>query len=264
MYQSQPTNSLGPQEYLTNTSNFAKYEVPRTPGPYIHQDSVSFLPFEDYMYPMIPPINSTVSGSRGYFPDPRMYDITAHTNFALSKPSELFTKPGESFLAPQEYPEERPSSNSLTPYLLEEKSKETTIIKPLLELVTGPEPHQVKDWFITPTNVLRLNMEPSSSDVIVVYLKCEDNMGLSDSEIFLGAFSAKFNLVRTDCVYLYNLKITKEMVQGPTKGYKFSLLYSLVSKDKEIFRFCSNAFCLYSRSGFPSHLKLMREEKKTQ
>lgn len=125
----------------------------------------------------------------------------------------------------------------------------------LLELLIGPEQHQVKDWFITPTNALKINIEPSSSDVIAVYLRCEESMGLSDPEIFLGAVSPKFNLVGKDCVYIHNLKISKEMVQGPTKGYKFCLMYTLLSRGKEVYRLNSNPFHLYSRSGFPSHLK---------
>lgn len=136
--------------------------------------------------------------------------------------------------------------------------------KKYFEIEIGPNQYQVKDWFITPTNKLKINFEPSTSDVISVYLKCDSNMGLKDPEIFLGAVSPKFNLTENRCICIPNLKISKEMIQGPTKGFKFRLKYSLLSKGKEVSRLFSEPFLLFSSGLYPDHLKLQKNKRDHQ
>lgn len=124
------------------------------------------------------------------------------------------------------------------------------------KITVGPGAHQVKDRLITPTNELELLYEPSSSEVLAVYLKCDDSLGLSDSEIFLAAVSPKFNLSDDKSLKLSSLKISKEMIQGPTRGFKFSLLFVLFSQGKEVYRVNSQPFELWSSCSFPSHLNI--------
>lgn len=127
-------------------------------------------------------------------------------------------------------------------------------------IVTGPDPHQVKDWYITPTNVLELNYEPKNSDIIAVYLSCDSSMGLCDPEIFLCAKSPKFTSVSNQ-IHLSNLKIGRGMIQGPTKGYKFRLVYILLSDGKEAWRVKSEPFHLWSSGGYPSNLRLYEKQQ---
>lgn len=144
------------------------------------------------------------------------------------------------------------------------KIDETIEDKKYFEIEIGPNQYQVKDWFITPTNKLKINFDPATSDVISVYLKCDPTMGLKDPEIFLGAVSPKFNLSENRCICIPNLKISKEMIQGPTKGFKFRLKYSLLSKGKEVAKVFSEPFLLFSSGVYPDHLKLQKNKKENQ
>lgn len=130
-------------------------------------------------------------------------------------------------------------------------------------VIAGPDSHQVKDWYITPTNILELNYEPENSDIIAVFLRCDVSMGLSDPDIFLSARSPKFN-TGSNQIHLPNLKIVREMIQGPTKGFKFCLMYILLSKGKEVWRVKSDPFYLWSSGGFPQNLNLIEKQKEHQ
>lgn len=132
--------------------------------------------------------------------------------------------------------------------------------KNYFKVLVGPDSHQVKDWFITPTNILELDYEPENSDIIAVYLGCDSSMGLNDPEIFLCAKSPKFNSISNQ-IHLSNLKIARGMIQGPTKGFKFCLIYILLSYGKEVWRVKSEPFHLWSSGGFPSNLNLYEKQQ---
>lgn len=121
-------------------------------------------------------------------------------------------------------------------------------------LEAGPGCHQIKEYNIRPVNVIRVNYTPRNSDILVVKLMCDPAMKLKDCEVFLTAMSPKFQTDDSDRLYLPNLKISKDMLKGRTKGYKFNLVYSLFIKGEESFRLVSESFFLWSnvnQNGFP-------------
>src|SRR5690606_16475075 len=105
-----------------------------------------------------------------------------------------------------------------------------------------------------PVNVVKVNYTPSNSDILVVKLMCDPAMKLNDCEFFLTALSPKYQTDDSDRLYLPNLKISKDMLKGRTKGYKFKLVYSLFIKGEETYRVLSEPFDLWSnvnQAGFP-------------
>jgi len=126
------------------------------------------------------------------------------------------------------------------------------------EIDVGPNEHQMKGWSITPTNILKINFEPSNSDVIAVSLRCDDSIGMSDPDIFLGASSPKFNVSKNNLLYLPFLKISKEMIQGPTKGFEFKLVYSLIVNGKVVYKEFSRPFRLHSSGGMTNTNKIAK------
>lgn len=125
------------------------------------------------------------------------------------------------------------------------------------DIEVGPDEHQIKGWNITPTNILKINFQPSNSDVIAVSLRCDESMGLSDPDIFLGASSPKFNISPNNLLYLPFLKISKEMLQGPTKNFEFKLVYSLIVNGKVVHRMFSRPFKIFT-NGTPNQILTLK------
>jgi hypothetical protein len=127
--------------------------------------------------------------------------------------------------------------------------------QPLMELLSGPAKHQVKEFNILPINVLRLNYRPQCADFIVINLLCGRKMRRRESLIFLTAVSAKrVAEENTNDIVVHNLKISKDMIQGRTKGFKFYLLYTLISGGERVCTLRSKSFYLWSninQQGFP-------------
>jgi hypothetical protein len=125
----------------------------------------------------------------------------------------------------------------------------------LMELMSGPAKHQVKEFNILPINVLRLNYRPQCADFIVINLLCGRKMRRRESLIFLTAVSAKRVAEENSSdVVVHNLKISKDMIQGRTKGFKFYLLYTLISGGERVCTLRSKSFYLWSninQQGFP-------------
>lgn len=121
-------------------------------------------------------------------------------------------------------------------------------------LEVGPGEHQIKDYNFHPVNVLLVNYQPHSSDFIVVKLICDPRMNRSDPEIFILGLSPLFYADESNRIFLHNLKISKDMLKGRTKGYEFNLEYSLFIRGSIIYSIRSDSFKLWSnvnQNGFP-------------
>nr|QYA18833.1 hypothetical protein KOM_12_565 [Clandestinovirus] len=136
-----------------------------------------------------------------------------------------------------------------------------------MNLIVGPAEHQIKDFLIVPNNVLSMNGTPKEGDYIVVKLIC-DKAVCSQREIFLTAVSPKYSRNADNETEIPNLKITKYMTPGKTKGFKFAFTYTLYSEDKPVERLVSTPFHLWSnvkQKGFPrssrDHLIVQRTKQ---
>lgn len=139
---------------------------------------------------------------------------------------------------------------------------------PLLELPDGPARHQVKEFNILPITKLKLNYRPCNSHYIVINLLCDRRMRRPESVIFLMSISAKRMVdERSSDIEVENLKISKEMVQGRTKGFKFHLLFTLMAGPTPIASVRSEGFFLWSnisQAGFPRHQRERYLEERKQ
>jgi hypothetical protein len=137
-----------------------------------------------------------------------------------------------------------------------------------MELPDGPARHQVKEFNILPITKLKLNYRPCNSHFIVVNLLCDRRMRRPESVIFLMAISAKRMMdERSSDIEVENLKISKEMVQGRTKGFKFHLLFTLMAGASPIASIKSEGFFLWSnisQAGFPRHQRERYLEERKQ
>jgi len=98
----------------------------------------------------------------------------------------------------------------------------------------------------------------NATDYIVISLLCDKKMKRKEPCIFLTAISPKRCIPTEDSneVVVQNLKISKEMIQGRTKGFKFYLLYSLYINAQRMCSIKSDSFYLWSninQQGFPRH-----------
>lgn len=121
-------------------------------------------------------------------------------------------------------------------------------------LESGPGVHQIKEYNIKPPSIIRINYTPSNSDILIVKLVCDKAMGLKDQEFFLAAVSPKYSADDSDRIYFTNLKISKDMLKGRTKGYTFHLSYCIFSNGEEKYKILSEPFYLWSnvnQNGFP-------------
>lgn len=124
-----------------------------------------------------------------------------------------------------------------------------------MELITGPSQHQIKEFNILPTNVIKIHYKAKVSDYISVTL-CRDDSNEDDhtNNVFLTAFSAIPDNESQSQIVLPNIKISKSVLQGRTKGFKFYLKYTLVSNGVEIYNLYSQLFYIWSnvnQAGFP-------------
>ena len=124
----------------------------------------------------------------------------------------------------------------------------------ILSLERQPTEHQVKDFNIIPTPVVKLNatiQAPRACDFVTAHLHCDENMRQDDS-IFLAALNAK--LITNNELPFINLRVTKDMLKGRTKGYSFVLRFTYVSDGQEIDTIYTTPFWLFSnvnQAGFP-------------
>jgi hypothetical protein len=127
-------------------------------------------------------------------------------------------------------------------------------------VVKGPAKHQVKEFNVLPNNVLSVNYEPKNSDYILIRLLCDKKMRRREKIIFMSAVSAKHSSSEPGGnIILNNLKISKDMLQGRTKGFKFCLAYTLVVDGKEVETIKSNTFYIWSNVNQPGFPRKQRE-----
>jgi hypothetical protein len=122
--------------------------------------------------------------------------------------------------------------------------------------MAGPGRHQVKDFNILPINILKVAYEARDEDYILIRLVCDQRMKLRDRKIFVTAVSAKHNVDNDSEIVLQNLKISKDMLQGRTKGFQFFLTYTLIAGGREAETIKSHPFYIWSnvkQLGFPRH-----------
>jgi len=153
--------------------------------------------------------------------------------------------------------------NTMPSHFEKSSTKQFSIKNPII-LQMGPGEHQIKDYNFQPVNILYVNYTAQSSDYISVKLICDPKMNRVDPEVFILAFSPAFAVDESNLVFLPNLKISKEMLKGRTKGFNFYLEYSLIVKGNEVHSVRSNPFRLWSnvnQTGFPRE---KREEYVTQ
>lgn len=132
--------------------------------------------------------------------------------------------------------------------------------KTRVEILAGPAKHQVKEFNILPNNVLAVNYDPKNSDYILIRLICDKKMRRREKVIFMSAVSAKHAANEDGEIILHNLKISKEMLQGRTKGFKFCLAYTLVCDGKEVETIKSNTFYIWSNVNQPGFPRKQREQ----
>lgn len=132
--------------------------------------------------------------------------------------------------------------------------------KTRVQILAGPAKHQVKEFNILPNNVLCVNYEPKNSDYILIRLICDKKMRRREKVIFMSAVSAKHAANEDSEIILHNLKISKEMLQGRTKGFKFCLAYTLVCDGKEVETIKSNTFYIWSNVNQPGFPRKQREQ----
>lgn len=129
-----------------------------------------------------------------------------------------------------------------------------------IEVVQGPAKHQVKEFNILPNNVIHVKYTPKNSDYILIRLICDKKMRKREKVIFLSAVSPKHAVNQEGEIVLQNLKISKEMLQGRTKGFKFCLAYTLVENGKEVETIKSNTFYIWSNVNQPGFPRKQREQ----
>jgi len=129
-----------------------------------------------------------------------------------------------------------------------------------IEVVQGPAKHQVKEFNILPNNVIHVKYTPKNSDYILIRLICDKKMRKREKVIFLNAISPKHAVNEDGEIVLQNLKISKEMLQGRTKGFKFCLAYTLVENGKEVETIKSNTFYIWSNVNQPGFPRKQREQ----
>lgn len=138
----------------------------------------------------------------------------------------------------------------------------------IIEIVCGPSLHQVKEFNILPTNILKVHYPSKNSDYISVTLVSEgDELKNGAVSIFLTAVSAKPERRDTNEIRLPNIKISKNLLQGRTKGYQFYLVYALISDGVEISSTRSTYFHIWSnvnQEGFPRQERMERIRERKQ
>lgn len=146
----------------------------------------------------------------------------------------------------------------IIPSQYQQESSNVELPKEPFTLDMGPGEHQIKEYNIHPVNVLTVKYNAQSSDIVLVKLVCDKDMNREDPEIFLVAVSPKFSPDDSNRIFLPNLKISKEMLRGRTKGFKFRLEYSLLVKGEAVYKILSDSFYLWSnvnQTGFPRELR---------
>jgi len=118
----------------------------------------------------------------------------------------------------------------------------------------------VKEFNILPNNVIHVKYTPRSSDYILIRLICDKKMRKREKVIFLSAISPKHAVREEGEIVLHNLKISKEMLQGRTKGFKFCLAYTLVENGREVETIKSNTFYIWSNVNQPGFPRKQREQ----
>jgi hypothetical protein len=153
-----------------------------------------------------------------------------------------------------------PISTPLNPAAASAPIKHERNLARKVEVTCGPAKHQVKEFNILPNNTLCINYEPKNSDYILIRLLCDKKMRRREKVIFMSAVSAKHAANEDGQIVLHNLKISKEMLQGRTKGFKFCLAYTLVVDGKEVETIKSNTFYIWSNVNQPGFPRKQREQ----
>lgn len=121
----------------------------------------------------------------------------------------------------------------------------------LLHLEHQPTEHQVKDFNIIPTPVIKIKANARTCDFVAAHLYCDESMHLDDP-IFLAALNAK--LITNSELAFINLRVTKEMLKGRTKGFSFVISFTYYSDGQELDTIYTTPFWLFSnvnQEGFP-------------
>lgn len=137
-----------------------------------------------------------------------------------------------------------------------------------MSLLCGPEPNQVKEFNILPTNYIKIHYLAKLTDYILVRLVNTDKeQYYNQSSIFMGATCAVGDRDHRHLVRLPNMKITKADLHGRTKGYLYYLTYTLVVDGIEVFTIRSNDFHIWSnvnQEGFPREQRQMNIRKRKE
>jgi hypothetical protein len=127
----------------------------------------------------------------------------------------------------------------------------------------GPGLHQIKDYNMHPTSVLRLNYKPNPSDVLLVYLQCDPGMRRKDPLLFLEAVSPKYGSEEGQ-LWFPALKVCKAMLKGRTKDFSFHLCFQLIQHNQPTVKILSAPFYIWSnvsQTGYPRDKRAEYKEK---
>lgn len=123
-----------------------------------------------------------------------------------------------------------------------------------LRVETQPQEYQVKDFNILPTLVVKVShpSDARSCDHVAAFLYCDESLNLEDA-FFLAALNARH--APNGELHFNNLRISKEMLQGRTKGFSFVIGFSYVTaKGETVDTVYTTPFWLFSnvnQEGFP-------------
>lgn len=123
-----------------------------------------------------------------------------------------------------------------------------------LKVETQPQEYQVKDFNVLPTLVIKVS-NPSRArncDHVAAFLYCDEHLNLDDA-FFLAALNARH--APNGELHFNNLRISKEMLHGRTKGFSFVIGFSYITaKGETIDTVYTTPFWLFSnvnQEGFP-------------
>lgn len=97
-----------------------------------------------------------------------------------------------------------------------------------MRVETQPQEYQVKDFNILPTLVLRVldPMRARHCDRVAAFLYCDEHLNLEDP-FFLAALNARH--APNGELHFNNLRVSKDMLHGRTKGYSFVIGFSYIT-----------------------------------
>lgn len=123
-----------------------------------------------------------------------------------------------------------------------------------LRIETQPQEYQVKDFNVLPTLVVQVCNPPRARncDHVAAFLYCDEHLHIDDA-FFLAALNARH--APNGELHFNNLRISKEMLHGRTKGFSFVIGFSYITnKGETVDTVYTTPFWLFSnvnQEGFP-------------